>query len=255
MRLIAVIFVFICGSLFAQSDEPNQETYKVARKFGYSDKREIYKLNRELRKTVKSESIAQDVLKSFERDTIAAAEYSDIALENLLSTADIVLRNTGHDRLADEIAMDFVMHYRNGFARLALGEKELGDHPPMSQWLDDIHQKIEDAIGKFFCEFFHIHDLYILNHGFRVVFAPSQYKLDDYKDHFSGHLIWGWFWEHHGVAGVVVYWVVNGICGAATSGMGIAVFACSPIATLAENVTDKRLAPPVAERIWKRANE
>lgn len=251
MQMIILFFtVFL-----VMSDQPTEGHYKAARKFGYSNKSDIYKLNRELRRSVKSESIAQDVMKSFDRDTIAAAEYSDLALENLLTLADGVLRNTGNDKLADEIATDFIMHYKNGFVRMALGEKELGDHPPMSEWLDDVHAKIEDSIGKFWCEFFHLHDIYILNHGLRIVFNPSQYKLDDYKDHFAGHLIWGFYWEHHGVAGVVVYWVVNGVCSGATAGLGIVTFACTPIASLAEHVTDKRLAPPVAERIWKRAND
>lgn len=255
MRIITIFLFFLCESVFAHPQNQDENIYVIAEEFGFFDKKEIYKLNRELRKTVKPEIIARDVLSAFEKDEIAIAEYSDLALENLLTTAEIILRIKGHDKLADEISVNFLTHYKNGFFRLAVGEKELGDHPPMSQWIDDIHQKIEDAIGKFFCEFFHIHDLYILNHGFRVVFAPSKYKLDDYKDHFAGHLIWGWFWEHHGFAGVVVYWTVNGLCGAATSGFGLFVFACSPIATMAENATDKRLAPPIAERIWKRANQ
>lgn len=253
MQVVIAILMFMIPSLcFSQSDEPDDTTYKAARKFGYS-KIDIYKLNRQKRREIKSDGYMNDVAKALENDNIAAAQYADVALENLLSQAQGVLRNTGHNELADEIDIEFIMHYRNGFERLALGEKEIGDHPPMSKWLDSVHKRIEDAIGDFWCKFFHFHDIYILNQGFPVVWNPSKYDLKDYNDHFAGHPIFGFIFEHHGVAGVITYWIVQGVCSGATMGMGVVTFACGPISDLAEFIMDKKIAPPIAERIWKRA--
>ena len=259
MRLIAIALVFAFvgisyGENAVEGDSPTSETYKVAREFGYTNGKEIQRLNKVLKKKINTEAISQDIMTAFQRSDIEAAEKADIALQNLLARADGVLRNKGEPELADEIAYEYQRFYEFGFTKKALGIKEIGDHPPMSEWLDTVHTKIEDAIGNFFCEYFHFHDIYILNHGLPVVFNPKKYDLKDYLDHFSGHLIWGFWWEHHGVAGVVTYWVVEGICAASTSGVGIAVFACGPIAGLAEHVMDKRIAPPIATRIWDRYN-
>lgn len=252
MRLIGLVLLSIV--LLGSDGKPINQDYLAASKYGYSAV-DVYQLNRQKRREIKSDNYINDVAKALENDNIAAAQYADLALENLLSTAQGVLRANGHDRLADDIDLEFLMNYKNGFEHMALGIKEIGDHPPMSQWLTTVHDRIEDAIGNFLCEFFRFHDIFILNHGFPVILKPSKYSLKEYKDHFAGHPIWGWFWEHHGVAGVITYWVVQGVCSGMTSGLGLVTFACGPIASMAENFMDKRIAPPLAERIWKRNNK
>lgn len=254
--IIAALFLFFSTVALSQaapeSDKPPSSTVEAAKKFGYSPS-QVMKLNREKRKTVDADSIAFNVANSFEENGMLSAEYADEALENMLRRADGVLRSFGKHAVADEIATDYSLYFRGGFANQLFGAKEIGDHPPMSEWLRQVHDKIERSIGEFWCKFFHFHDIYILNYGLPVVWRPSTVGLDDYKDHFSGHLIAGFFWEHHGVAGVITYWIVEGTCTAFTGGVGLASFACGPIASFAEHVTDKRFAPPIAERIWKRA--
>lgn len=259
MRTI-IIGLFMCcyiGVVYAEvSSEPTptKDDYKVARQFGYRNGKEIERLNKQLTKKIDINAINADIATAMERNQLEFAEQADIAIENLVSLAVVVLRQKGNLELADDIGYEFERYYQFGYTKQMLGIEEIGDHPPMNEWLDSVHNKIEDAIGNFLCEYFHFHDLYILNMGLPIVFNPKKVDLKDYLDHFSGHLIWGWFWEHHGVAGVITYWVVTGVCSGATSGMGLVTFACGPIAGMAEHVMDKRIAPPIATRIWERYN-
>lgn len=258
MRVILTILVFFFSS-FAVSqvspdtDKPPSDVYEAAKKFKFSAA-DVYRLNRERKRAVDTYGIALSVANSFEENGILSAQYADEALENLLRRADSVLRAMGHSNVANEIATDYTLFYRGGFMRLFAGEKEIGDHEPLADWIEKVHSKIEKSIGDFWCKFFHFHDLFILNYGLPVVWEPKKYQLPDYLDHFSGHLIGGFIWDHHGVAGVVSYWIVEGVCSVYTSGFGLITFACSPIASYAEHITDKRIAPPIAERIWQRSN-
>jgi hypothetical protein len=232
--------------------ELSNDDYRAAREFGYlkSDVREAFD---DAKKRTPSKKIIEDIAKDLEKNNIEAAQKIDEAIFNYIDLAVRVLNVRGHYAVAGGIEFEYLTVYRNAVTAQALGVKEIGDHPPLSEWLVTVHDKIHEALGDFLCKYFRFHDIYVLNYGLRVVFNPKDYDLKDYKDHFAGHLIWGWFWEHHGVAGVVTYWVVNGTCIGATYGLGVVTFVCSPIASLAENVMDKRIAPPIAERVWKRA--
>jgi hypothetical protein len=179
---------------------------------------------------------------------------ADDATRALLNQADAVLRAEGHADLADDIKREFETYYIDSFTRsLLFGFTEIGDHPPANEWLDSVHKRIHDKIGDHWCQYFHFHDLEILNRGFPVVFNPDKYDIADYKDHFAGHYIGQFSWLHHGFAGVITYWAVQVTCSGATFGMGAVTFICAPISGLAEHVMDKRIAPPLAERLWLRA--
>jgi hypothetical protein len=252
MRRLIIVLLFLSNHAFALNGDMTEDDFKLAKKYGYDDRRELRQLNKSLARATRVRDIQQGVIDSFESDgMIVAAENLDNAVNALLGRADDVLRAQGHMKLADEIAADYIV-YQHAYKKMVFGDKEIGDHPPMSEWLTNVHNKIEGAIGEFWCEFFHFHDIKIINYAVPVVFNPKLYKLEDYKDHFAGHLILGFWWEHHGLAGVVTYWLVTAVCAAGTSGMGAATFACSPIAAVSEHVIDKHLAPPVASRIWKR---
>lgn len=237
-----------------ENDKPTKEVYDIAKKFGYTNKREIDQAHREAKKNLNVEQINNELKVAF-KDRYELARKADEALEALLRRADSVLRHTGHDKLADDIFQEYMMYYKGHYQITALGFKEMGDHEPWSEWLTNLHLKIENAVGEVMCEFFHFHDLYIFNHAIVVMIEPELYTLIDYKDHFSGHLIWGWYWEHHGGAGVITYWTVEIACTIMTNGLGIIPFVCSPIASFAEHVMDKTIAPPIATWVWERANE
>jgi hypothetical protein len=255
MRLIDYVILSVIILLLSDilnAAEPSKDDFKAAGMFGYR-RSDVTEAAREKRNKVDSEAIMKNFARNLEKDQLAAAKDIDDAIFNLINLAVNVLNVQGHYAIAGDIEVEYLLHYRGAVTAQVLGVKEIGDHPPLSEWLVKVHDKIHDAIGDFLCKYFRFHDIFILNYGLPVVFNPKQYKLNDYKDHFAGHHIWGWFWEHHGVAGVVTYWLVNGVCIGSTYGLGIVTFICGPIASLSENVMDKRIAPPIAERIWKRA--
>jgi hypothetical protein len=257
MRLIHILLLSFLSLLFATvlkaEDEISNDDYKVAARYGYlsGDVRISFAAKK---RSVNRDEIEKVVSFAIENDQIMFATQYDKAVSNLLSKADVILRAEGHDDIADEIQLEYMQYYQTANIRQALGLKEIGDHPPMSEWLAKVHTKIHNAITDFLCKQLHFHDIMILNHGLPVIFSPSKYTLKDYLDHFSGHLIWGWFWDHHGVAGVITYWLVDGVCMAGTYGLGLVTFVCGPLATLSENFMDKTIAPPIGKRIWTRAN-
>lgn len=257
MRLIHYIVLagitLMCASML-KAEDLSKDDISVGRSYGYTS-RDLKSSYAEKSKSVNKDKIISQVAFALENDNLKAAEFTDEAISNLLSKADVILRSKGFDDVANEIQSEYMLVYSGAATRQILGINEIGDHPPLSEWLKKVHDKIHDVLGDFLCKQFHFHDLMILNYGLPVTFKPSKYVLKDYLDHFAGHLIWGWFWEHHGVAGVITYWVIDGACMGATYGLGIVTFVCGPVASLAENVMDKSIAPPVGQRIWERAQK
>jgi hypothetical protein len=247
------LITFMFATLL-RAQEMSEDDFKIGQKYGYlrHDLRAAYA---EKKREVNRDQVIKSVSYNLENDQIKAAKQYDEAISNLLRKADVILRAEGHDDVADEIQTEYMLYYQNAATNYVLGTVEIGDHPPLSEWIDKVHDKIHKTLSDFICKNMHFHDLYILNHGLPVVFSPKKYTLKDYLDHFSGHLVWGWFWDHHGVAGVVTYWLVDGVCIAGTYGLGIVTFVCGPVATLAENVMDKSIAPPIGKRIWERAQQ
>lgn len=255
MRLVILCFVFmLLGSASVETDSLTPEDYELAERYGYKKKR-LENDHKIIQETFNSKEIIDDIVQAFENDPFKSAVLVDQAIDNMFQWAFVLLRAEGRTDVADQIEFEYITVYKDYFQRDILGILEIGDHPPMNEWLKTAHKKIHDTIGDFICKQTHVHDIYILNHSIPVVFSPKSYKLKDYLDHFAGHLIWGWWWEHHGFAGVVTYWTVNGACVGMTYGLGILPFVCGPVATLAEEIMDKRIAPDMGERIWQRAQK
>lgn len=237
------------------SDDLTSETYAAAKEFGFKDSAEIKKGHASAKIKINKKHYQNRVATAFDRDERLAGKMIDNSIDNILKLADGVLRARGEIALADDISFEYSVFYAGYVECLAAGcSKEIGDHPPINEWLDGVHKKIHDKIGDYWCQFFHIHDLEILNRGIPVVFQPVSFELIDYKDHFAGHMYGRFSFVHHGVAGVVTYWAVQVACSGATAGLGAASFFCGPISGFAEFVMDKNISPPLAERIWDRAH-
>ena len=260
MRLISLVtaMFFLLSSTSNQANEPEGLTsdyYRAAKEYGFKNRIRLKREYDKAKDATPTQAILEHLANSYDKDDwdLKVREHTDNTVQIILSQVDVVLRDKGHRKLADKIKQDFSA-YKNYFVNQYWGEKELGDHPPMSEWLEDVHNDIEEAIGSEWCKFWHFHDLEIINHSIPVVGNPDKYDLAEYKDHFSGHHIMRFQWEHHGLAGVITYWLVNVACIYGTSGIGVISFACSAVAAGAEHIMDLKIAPPIAERIWFRYN-
>lgn len=204
---------------------------------------------------VDSKAISYAVMADFEVVSEASAGRVDTAMGHIIAMSNVVLKAYGEQKLADTITREYQANYTHAFKSMfAMDSKEIGDHAPFSHWLKIVHEQIEEAVGLTVCKWFHLHDIMILNYGLPTIMRPAIVDFKDFQDAFAGHLIWGVFWEHHGVAGIVSYWLVNYACGGVTSGLGLITYICGPIAGVSESFVDQQLAPPIGKAIWTRAN-
>ena len=222
--------------------------------FGFTEE-SVKSLRRRHEAQTDDVGISRRVAASFEAEDFMSAVYTDQALGALINQAANVLEHYGYGRNASKIRADYAKDYATAAVGLFMGGKELGDGKPLSKWLVEVHETIEESIGLYLCKAFHLHSLYVLNYGIPTVMSPERHDLKDYLDAFSGHLIWGFFWEHAGVSGTVTYWLVNTSCTMGTSGMGMVAYVCGFISGYAETTMDGRIAPPIGERIWKHAHK
>jgi len=261
MRLIIILFwsTIGFGSVEAdqsrpmpQDDEMTQQDYDVALELG-EDLADIRRARKAIKRNFAAQPHRDRVLATLS-DRIPFAGMTDKSLSALVDKANVVLIKFGHPKEAATIKAEYQASYKNSVTNYALGIKDLGDHPPLSQWLKILHEKIEALIGPFFCKFFHLHDIYLFNYEVPVVFNPKGYLLREYLLHATGRWQILWLWDYHGLAGVTTYWVVNSACSFGTSGMGAITYVCGAVSDFASHVVDKDLAPPIAEKIWKRYN-
>jgi len=238
-------------------DAPIEADYRTAAHYRFS-RVDVWFENRRRAGTVDVEAIQKAVVRDLGEPTkLPSAKRLDAVVESTIHRGAAALREMGEGTEADRIEAEYAVAYTGYFVRQYENggiPVEIGDHAPLNLWLELVHAALHIKLGDDLCRYLHVHDLFIVNFAVPVVFNPKRYDLLDYKDHFAGHPLSAWKWEHHGLAGVVTFWAVNITCGAATFGMGLVTFACSPIAGLAESVMDRRIAPPVAERVWKRSN-
>ena len=238
------------------SDAPTEADYDAAADFNVS-RGTFFKMNRERSANLDVEAIQDNVARDLKNITgLPTAVRLDRTLEVAIERGNATLRHFGHADDADKIEVEFNLAYKGYFVRQHANggvPVEIGEHPPLNVWLELVHAAFHIKLGDKWCQYFHVHDIFILNFSIPVVFKPSAFEQLDYLDHFAGHPIDRWTWDHHGFAGVVTYWAVNISCGAATAGMGVATFACGPISTMAENFMDRRIAPPLGTKIWTKA--
>lgn len=256
-RFLIWAMVLMSGSSFAEvSTELSKEDVEIAASFGVRNEFKLRQLNRQKARQTNSTEISKNVLKTFEvPESEEAGKSLDVTMERIVQRASDAFKEVGDAESASQIKFEYNSRFKNYYAnKNKMRLNEIGDHDYMSEWAKKWHEKIHAKIGDRWCQMLHTHDLFILNYGIPVVRAPKEFDLAEYQDHFAGHMKSEWSFVHHGVAGVVTYWAVEAACAAGTWGMGIVTFACSPIATAAEFVTDKRIAPPLAERIWNRNN-
>ena len=186
-------------------------------------------------------------------DRVETAKKVDKSLQNMVRLACFSLRQKGLYEEATRIEREYSERYSNYTFAHAIGAlQDIGDHPPMWEWLDKLEKDLRALLGDFVMQVTRLEDLKTFNYAIPIVLHPDGdirtepptliTKLD-YKQHFVPF------------AGALSYWTAWGVCTGATWGLGAVVFICSPIGMVAERVVETRVAPDLSDKIWERYND
>jgi hypothetical protein len=186
-------------------------------------------------------------------DRVETAKKVDKSLQNMVRLAAFTLRKKGYYEEAKRIEQEYGQYYSHYTFNHAIGlVQDIGDHPPMWEWLDKLEKDLRALLGDFVMQVTRLEDLKVFNYSIPIVLHPDGdirtepptliTKLD-YKQHFVPF------------AGALGYWTAWGVCTGATWGLGAVVFICSPIGMVAERVVETKIAPDLSDKIWERYND
>lgn len=200
-------------------------------------------------------AFASEIKKDFENGSMQKlANRTDKALEYMVDRGTNELEKRGFYEEAYQYRHQFDSRFR-GVLERSVVTRDIGDHKPLIQWLQDYYDILELALGVETCKALHLSDIKTLNHCIPVVFKPCTFEMDsvtiprkeEYKNHFAEDD------TYYGLMPVVVYWLCDIPCLFATSGVGAML--CGPIASVAEYSVAKWVAPRVSDWIFERACE
>lgn len=184
-------------------------------------------------------------------DLEALAHDSDVALDRMVNLAAKFFERKKMKSDAKDLLREYNERFAGYFSN-AFYSKAVGDHQPISEWLDRVYVKLEKNFGQTFMEMTRLKDLKTFNFCIPVVFQPrgdrrfepiTPWEREDYIQHFVPF------------AGAVTYWATWGSCTAATWGLGWVTFVCSIAGNGAEHYVMINLAPKMGGKIWDRYNE
>ena len=180
------------------------------------------------------------------------ARRTDAAIANMVRAAALTLGENGHEDAAWQIETEYQDSFENFLEfMVSRNTKDLGDHAPLSEWLDEWYQRLEDLLGPEVMRLTHLDDIWVVNFAVPVVFDPRREKgiwddpepQEEYSEHFIP------------LAGVVAYWGAWISCTVATLSTGAVTYICAPIASGVEYIMVRYVAPPLSDRVYLRANE
>lgn len=181
------------------------------------------------------------------------ARETDLALEAIIRSAAGHLRARGYAREAVMIHEEYEANFKRAvFEMTQLHPTDIGDHRPLSVWLADWYDRLEELLGPKVMEVSRLKDIKTFNFAIPVVFNPTGDPLsppvtpwgeDEYRLHFVPF------------AGAVSFWLTTVSCSAASWGLGWVTYVCSYAGWGVEYVVMKRFAPRWSDRIYTRANQ
>lgn len=192
-------------------------------------------------------------LKDALENKVETAKKIDKATENMVKLAVFHLKLKGYIEEAKEIEDEYLGRYQNYTYLYAIGAtQDIGDHPPMWEWLDKLEKDLREKLGDFVMQVTRLEDMRTFNYGIPVVLQPAgDERFDppvlisklDYSQHFIP------------LSGALSYWVTWGACVGATWGAGAVTFICAPMGMIVERVVETKIAPPLSDKIWENANQ
>lgn len=250
--MLKFLLLFVISST-GYAQELTTTDFDAGAKFGHEPK--VMKSEHKARRgRVNDEQINLDVAETLEEPNgLPSARLLDLTTARIVQRSVAALNRFGYKEDAKKIEGEYEKDYQYFYEHQYFGIKQIGSHPPMSLWLELVHTVAHIKLGDGWCEYFHVHDLFIINFATPVVLFKTQaFDKADYLEHFAGKPIGRWSFEVHGLAGVVSYWAAAAACGSATAGLGLITFICGPVSTFVENGMDRYIAPKVGGAIWER---
>lgn len=203
--------------------------------------------------------IAYEIDDDIRNDTTKLASYADKAIENLIHVGTNRMKMEGFGLEAISIQNQFQERYQGFLYKMVTSPtRDIGDHKPLSQFLNIVESTFELTLGIATCKMLHLTDIKTFNFAIPVVFHPCSFpmdlvsgtRMDEYKRHFAGGSHSDS--KYDGLISVVTYWVVEFSCSMATLGSGW-FFICSPLGSAGEWIMERFLAPKLSDFVYTKA--
>lgn len=164
------------------------------------------------------------------------------------------LNSRGETALASQINSEWVSKFGGS---LFSSDRDIGDHKGISQWINDTYRKIEFVLGRDFCVNTHIAALLTFNSA-NVVVKPCSFpmdsvsgtRIDEYRRHFAGKSA-NSDSRYNGVIPEATFFACEIACLTGTAGAGSVL--CGIAASIGEKIMAMFVAPPLSDKIFKRA--
>lgn len=177
-------------------------------------------------------------------DRLDYAQKTSDALDGMIITAGIKLREEGYSYEADQITGRYFNEFQ-GFMFRQHNMQGIGDHDPI-KWMLNTWQTLDSLLGSQAMQLMHLDDIRIFAYTIPVVFwCVDNVDAQEFRAHFVGG-------EDGGFAGSTAYWVTMLSCTVGTYGTATSLM-CSPMGMLAEEITDRVIAPRLSDRVWARS--
>ena len=161
------------------------------------------------------------------------------ALESMVQFAIYKLNRTHHMAMADQLTNEWKKIRR-------LSVMAIGDHEPLSAWLDKWYHTLEFVLGHEVMVATRLIDIDYFNHTLKVVFGCKTVENDEHNNltepDFAAHF--------EKLMGITAYWGSFFACVGFTWGTGFLF--CSPIAWGAELLLEDIIAPRFSNGLYKR---
>lgn len=169
--------------------------------------------------------------------TIGLERLLNKTVENITKQAIQELTDRGYDMEAQKVFSDY------NRVKNSMGFQDVGDHAPWAAFLTNLYNLLQATLGDKLMKQLHLDDIWEINYTVPVAMHPTNHEWDmvEYRKHFTV------------LAGVISYWVSFIACEIISYGAAISLV-CEPIGSMIELVMKDYIAPPISDKVYKRAN-